>query len=735
MTIQMQASLDSFGFCNGPCVDESKLAAAASRMTSWSEFVSFVMRFSSPVRQILRDLPLTLVKGIEQRAMLSASQTIAYREEHMARIRRLVAMEGPTDQPRWRLLQRLGKIVGHPDSKLESDSKQPDGFRLLGALTPAPQWPDKQSQHTWSEEEHSQELQRLLAMHHQERAEGKFRIASNHAAELYDMLHKEAELGFWREMSLDEAQSKLGNFCCWLYFGVQESTKVRGCMAPEGANGPAVVFLPSKVGMAGLDGYISMCQTLAAAFRRRGLHPEVQGFAEDLEHGFRQFKLSSRDQPLLCSIARDTHGNIRVFVPSRLLFGPRGAPHVFCRVTDMLSAVAAVLLLIPNVAHVDDFVGADDAQSMSSARKCFVELCDLLNFRLKVCKARPSRQQEGGASSLIALGGLVEFESSFSHRQQGKVCSIDLPSAKAEKYSTQISAVLVQQDLSPTLAGKFVGQWDHASATATGKSGRAFTWPLRDLQRGSKVPWQVLQCALVGFLLLLSASGPMPVYVPGTLSRRRTLLFVDAATDGRGYRLAGVAWGPGWCHWFSVRILPGETRLLPWQASHLINEAEALAALVALLALGPLLQDTDIMLWIDSQAAEGVLVKAYSKSPYLTIIAALFWRAVRGFRCSAWIGRVPSALNVADGPSRNDSSYMCQLGATRLPAAVPEEGPWTFFLDFLQGRHAATSDQNRHAAKTTALRHAAKVTQQSNPNMLEANLRKARRKHLHQGQG
>ena len=81
-------------------------------------------------------------------------------------------------------------------------------------------------------------------------------------------------------------------------------------------------------------------------------------------HGFRQFDLSSMDRRMLCTVARGRHGELRVFVPLRLLFGPRGVPHAFCRVTDMASAVAAVLLLIPNIPHVDDMCGVEEEEAL-----------------------------------------------------------------------------------------------------------------------------------------------------------------------------------------------------------------------------------------------------------------------------------------------------------------------------------------------------------------------------------
>ena len=204
--------------------------------------------------------------------------------------------------------------------------------------------------------------------HAQERSAGVHRIPNQKTAELYQLLRKEAEQGFWVELTVAEAESTLGGFLSWLFFGMVEPDKLRGCLAPQGANGHSVVHLPNQVYMCGLDGYVTLCQHVANCFRKAGRHPPLRGFAEDYAHGFRQFPLSSQD---------------RIFVPQRLLFGPRGAPHVFCRVTGMISAVASVLLLVPNVPHVDDMVGLEEEEAVDSARDSFIQLHQALNFRLK----------------------------------------------------------------------------------------------------------------------------------------------------------------------------------------------------------------------------------------------------------------------------------------------------------------------------------------------------------------
>ena len=133
------------------------------------------------------------------------------------------------------------------------------------------------------------------------------------------------------------------------------------------------------------------------------------------------------------------------------------------------------------------------------------------------------------------------------------MCRIDLPDCKATKYQGMILDTLQQQSLSPTIAGKLVSQWEHASAICLGRSGRAFAWPFHELissakHRGRPVPpWSVLRAALAGFLTFLQGRGRMEVHVSYNLVRRAALLFVYAMLSNEGCQIRGVAWGPGWC--------------------------------------------------------------------------------------------------------------------------------------------------------------------------------------------
>ena len=321
---------------------------------------------------------------------------------------------------------------------------------------------------------------------------------------------------------------------------------------------------------------------------------------------------------------------------------------------------------------------------MPSARSSQVELFEIFQFTLNLSKAVPPREETTGASSLVALGALFDFSVPAQDRRRGVVLFVDLPADKASRYGQQISGILAQSSLPPGLAGKLAGRWDHAAAVALGRSGRAFAWPVRERAKETHASelTALLVAALRGFQVFMEARRPMPVF-SDEVSRPAFLAFVDASRrdlpDGsQAYRLGGVLWGPGLARCFTLDVPVVATCLLPQHAGNAINEAEALAALVAVRHLESSAADSDLFVFIDSMAAEGVLIKGYSSSEQLTAITASFWASIRRGGAACWVGRVPSRLNVADGFSREDFQLQAKLGLAWAEVSIPrgDDIPW-----------------------------------------------------------
>lgn len=123
---------------------------------------------------------------------------------------------------------------------------------------------------------------------------------------------------------------------------------------------------------------------------------------------------------------------------------------------------------------------------------------------------------------------------------------------------------------------------------------------------------------------------------------------------------------------------------VPWlkgtNSEHRINECESFAALLVLHSSAPLSHDAEVVHFVESSAAEGSLIKGYSCSATLAAVAGAYWTTAGRCNAAAWIGRVPSRLNVADGPTRGDLSAIETFDWQHTLPTLPPAKPWQVLL-------------------------------------------------------
>ena len=114
----------------------------------------------------------------------------------------------------------------------------------------------------------------------------------------------------------------------------------------------------------------------------------------------------------------------------------------------------------------------------------------------------------------------------------------------------------------------------------------------------------------------------------------------------------------------------------PWKVkadqTQVIGQAGIFPVLLAKLTWQHLLEDRNVMYFIDNDAARPGLIKACS--PSLLSLRLIMDRCNFDFQVCAqsWYARVPSASNISDGPSRLDFELVLrELKATRVEPKFP----------------------------------------------------------------
>ena len=100
--------------------------------------------------------------------------------------------------------------------------------------------------------------------------------------------------------------------------------------------------------------------------------------------------------------------------------------------------------------------------------------------------------------------------------------------------------------------------------------------------------------------------------------------------------------------------------------SQVIFQAELLPVLVARLLWSAELADRPNLTFVDNDSARHALVKGYSQVVVSARIVDAVWLAEAGLGALSWFARVPSASNIADGPSRLAFHEVEALPASRV---------------------------------------------------------------------
>lgn len=78
------------------------------------------------------------------------------------------------------------------------------------------------------------------------------------------------------------------------------------------------------------------------------------------------------------------------------------------------------------------------------------------------------------------------------------------------------------------------------------------------------------------------------------------------------------------------------------------------------------------MIFVDSEAVEGALVKGYSARSDLCELVGVFWQMALELRLNVYIDRVPTDANCSDCPSRNKLAIGEALGWKTVLARWPK---------------------------------------------------------------
>jgi hypothetical protein len=131
-----------------------------------------------------------------------------------------------------------------------------------------------------------------------------------------------------------------------------------------------------------------------------------------------------------------------------------------------------------------------------------------------------------------------------------------------------------------------------------------------------------------------------------------------------------------------------------------IMALEMWAVILGMQSFKHLLENKCVHIWIDNTAGQGALAKGASRQSDHNAICHLLWHIAAEFNVEAHVHRVPTELNIADLPSREDYRDLLRNGAERVtPVFSPSSTDFPVYCELV-----APQSHNRNTMRRRLLR-------------------------------
>ena len=396
----------------------------------------------------------------------------------------------------------------------------------------------------------------------------------------------------------------------------------------------------------------------------------LRGKTWDLRSAYRQLARHPADAPFtIVGVWCPRAGRVEFYEQVVLAFGAASSFSNFCLVARALWTLMTALLGVCCGQYVDDFPVVEVAPLAGHLQKVLDRFFALLGWPTK---------QEGEFDGVFAALG-VEFD--LRPAVSGRVL-VKNTAKRVREIVARIAAVLAGRELTRAEARNLRGRLHHACGQTFGRCGAASFRLLGLVADGSSLGTGMMDevfGALSWFSLYLSNARPRTI-------RARTLehatLFVDGCCEpGADEPFVGIGAvlfsprcsGP---RFFGARL--GKTLLQRWSAGskdQLVAQAELLPVAVAKATWQELLVDTGLLVFIDNYGARYGLIAGYSGVQASGELIGLSYLLDSELGICSWFSRVPSAANLADGPSRLNFGRVARWpGASRDEPVGPSCG-------------------------------------------------------------
>ena len=384
------------------------------------------------------------------------------------------------------------------------------------------------------------------------------------------------------------------------------------------------------------------------------------GKTYDLTSAYKQFGVSVADRNLLRILTLNPESGESVLLGTNSLpFGATGSVNAFLRVSLAIWFIGVRALGLCWTAFFDDYT--------LLSRKCLARSsgssAELLFDLLGVEFAREGKKCTEFSTLVSTLG--VELNLCGS---DGKVLLGHTEKRRVE-LSDAMSEIILRGKIETKFAESLRGRMQWFEGYVFGRTAQRGVQTVGELSlrssRSSTLTCYELKCFKDLQERVLQAP---PIEIPRVLDT--WFVFTDGACEGldsKSGSIGGVLVDPAGnlVKYFSSEVPSSFMTKLCEASANPIYELELLPVLVAYLCWRPHLVSCQTVFYVDNDAARAGLTKAFGATQHAEAIVHQIMSLESETRNKPWYGRVPTASNISDDPSRMECSYLDSIGCQR----------------------------------------------------------------------
>ena len=561
------------------------------------------------------------------------------------------------------LLQEMATFAEVQDEKYVKELW--DGLKIVGKVQTSGRW-------TPFEGEPGLSLDELDRRHMEFRNKVKHMVRKNgvdkHTEKLWEDTVKDVQMGYTvGPIYSEEEVSKIVGTDRWIptmRFGVEQKSKTRGIDTAKSNGVNAATEVVEKMSLPTTDYNMGVIKAV-----HQGVpDAELAAWVLDERSAYRQIPVhpSHRRYSVVCMMDPKT-GELAYFIMVGHSFGLVSAVYNYNRRASLLTELLRKLFLVPALNYYDDKYGFDLKEFIEETITLVADFHWMLGVEFDTKKV-----QSGQVVKILGV------------RYNLKELLVDIDEERRMELIEDIIRVLKLDLLEPGYAGKLKGKLQFAEGQLQGRVGRSLLRCLSERQYSRSFITSLtppLRSCLRGWLMILHGFGKPrkiemrgvataevigysdgwnPEGVPGEESSPRTGFVVyDKQVARPVYATKSVAWD------VVERWIVRKNQIMM---------VELLAVVQMVATVGSKLRGRTFLVFVDSESAEGALVKGGSSKDDVSELVRVFWRLIQEFEIIVYIDRVPTDSNISDGVSRNSLVLAKKLGWVEVE--IPEFMEW-----------------------------------------------------------